>query len=88
MVKKFVFKIVEGDDKMNKQSRVNKNQSKTTNFSSVSNINGNITDSEFSTEFINRGIRSDRDNAHFQFNFNGADLEKVNNAKRIDSKLK
>lgn len=88
MVKKIVFKMIEGDDKMKKQGRTSKTEQNMKDFSEVSNVCGRITDEEFSTEFINRDIKSAKDDALFQFNFDGAELEKVNNAKNIDSKLK
>lgn len=54
----------------------------------VSNITGGITDEEFASEFLANQATSNPKGAKFQFNFVGAELEKINSAKNIRDELK
>lgn len=54
----------------------------------VSNITGGITDEEFADEFLAHPTAPGTNRSSFQFNFLGAELEKVSSAKNIRDELK
>lgn len=58
------------------------------NSTSVSNITGGITDEEFASEFLAQPAAPNTNQTRYQFNFLGADLEKVSSAKNIRDELK
>lgn len=57
-------------------------------FTDISNISGGITDEEFADEFLAYPADAGTSDAEFQFNFLGAELEKVNSAKNKKEELK
>lgn len=61
---------------------------KSLNLTTVSNITGGITDEEFADEFLKNPTVPDANRARYQFNFLGADLEKINSAKNVKEELK
>ncbi|MCL4441056.1 MAG: hypothetical protein M1609_10875 [Firmicutes bacterium] len=57
------------------------------NYSKISNISGGITDEEFADEFLAYPTTPNSEGAKFQFNFLGAELEKLNTAKNVRDEL-
>ena len=64
------------------------NKTKNQSANTVSNITGGITDQEFANEFLADSTASNTNRSRFQFNFVGAELEKVSSAKNIRDELK
>ena len=58
------------------------------NYTTVSNITGGITDEEFADEFLAYPKSPNQNGARYQFNFLGAELEKVDSAKLVRNELK
>lgn len=54
----------------------------------ISNVCGGITDEEFADEFLAYPATPGTDEAKYQFNFLGAQLEKINSAQNVKDELK
>lgn len=57
-------------------------------YEDISNISGGITDEEFADEFLAYPASPGDPDASFQFNFIGAELEKINQAKNVKDELR
>lgn len=71
-----------------KREDSNEKRPAVTDYADVSNIAGGITDEEFADEFLAYPATPDTEGARFQFNFLGAELEKINDAKNVRNELK
>jgi len=54
----------------------------------ISNISGGITDEEFAEDFLAYPAAPNEEGANYQFNFLGAELEKVEAARKVNDELK
>lgn len=59
-----------------------------TGYRTLSNVSGGITDEEFADEFLAYPATPNTEGARYQFNFLGAELEKINSAKNVRDELK
>lgn len=76
-------------DNDNKQpTKLEINRNKDHSFINSSHVSGGITDEEFADEFLAYPADPGTNEAKYQFNFLGADLERINSAQQTKDGLK